>query len=206
MEKKKMKIWKKILIVIAVIILIYLLITLYKYIVLTKIYERNTESNKVPNRHYYSETEDTIMEFWYKDGLMKAHLERKEKVGDMIMWEDSNTGEKYVFWNEPERLYQEGGQVVANYASMFTESQSKIRLMMAAHPLLFIVPTKYDNKQCYYVTMFDIKEKIDKETGLTLLEGNSGIERTLKYTFNDVTDEDVEMPNLSEYEYIGSNN
>ena len=206
MEKKKMKIWKKILIVIAVIILIYLLITLYKYIVLTKIYERNTTSNEVPNRHYYSETEDTIMEFWYKDGLMKVHLERKENVGDMIMWEDSNTGEKYVFWNEPEKKYQEGGQVVANYASMFTESQSKIRLMMAAHPLLFIVPTKYDNKQCYYVTMFDIKEKIDKETGLTLLEGNSGIERTLKYTFNDVTDEDVEMPNLSEYEYIGSNN
>ena len=204
MEKKKMKIWKKILIVIAVIILIYLLITLYKYIVLTKIYERNMESKKITNSYYYSETEDTIMEFWYKDGLMKVHLERKGNVGDIIMWEDSNTGEKYVFWNEPEKKYQEGGQVVANYASMFTESQSKIRLMMAAHPLLFIVPTKYDNKQCYYVTMFDIKEKIDKETGLTLLEGNSGIERTLKYTFDDVTDEDVEMPNLSEYEYTST--
>ena len=201
MEKKKMKLWKKILIVIAVIILIYLLITLYKYIVLTKIYERNTESNEMQNRHYYSETEDQIMEFWYKDGLMKFHLERKGNIGDIIMWENSNTGEKYVFWNEPEKRYQEGGQVIANYASMFAERESKIRFMMAAYPLVFIAPTKYDGKQCYYVAMDDMKEKIDKETGLVLYESN-GMERTLNYTFNDVTDEDVQMPNLSEYEYI----
>ncbi len=202
MEKKKMKIWKKILIVIAVIILIYLLITLYKYIVLTKIYERNMESKKITNSYYYSETEDTIIEGWQKDGIKKMYAKLKGKIGDIEMWENSNTGEKYVFWNEPEKRYQEGGQVVMSFASMFTESEKNIRLMMAAHPLLFIIPSKYEDKQCYYITLFDIKEKIDKETGLTLLEGNSGIERTLKYTFNDVTDEDVEMPNLSEYEYI----
>ena len=204
MEKKKMKIWKKILIVIAVIILIYLLITLYKFSVLTKIYEKGKASNEIPNRYYYSETEDQIIKCWQKDGIKKMSAKRKEKIGDIEMWENSNTGEKYVFWNEPEKMYQEGGQVVIGIASMFSEGESKYRIMMAINPALVIYPKKYDDKQCYGIKMSTISEVVDKETGLVLYV-NNGSERTYSYTFNEVTDEDVQMPNLSEYKYIGSN-
>ncbi len=204
MEKKKMKIWKKILIVIAVIILIYLLVALYKYIVLTKIYEKGKASSEIPNRYYYSETKDSISEGWQKDGIKKMHLKAKEKIGDIEMWENSNTGEKYAFWNEPEKKYQEGGQVVIGFVSMFSESESKYRIMMAINPALVIYPKKYDDKQCYGIKMSTISEVVDKETGL-ILYVNNGMEGTYIYTFNEVTDEDVQMPNLSEYEYIGSN-
>ena len=201
MEKKKMKIWKKILIAITVVLAMYLIVTLYKYSVLTKIYERNIASNNISNRYYYSETDDTIIEFWQKDGLMKNHLKRKGNVGDIIMWEDSNTGEKYVFWNELEKIYQEGGQVIGQFGSMFMTDESKVRLMMAAHPLMFVFPKNYDGKQCYCIKLFSIAEVIDKETGLTLYDNNGG-DRNLRYTFNTVTDEDVARPDLSEYEYI----
>ena len=199
MKEKKIKIWKKVLIVIAIIFTVYLAITLYKYSVLTKMYERNTASNNMQNRYYYSETDDQITEFWQKDGLMKNHLKRKENIGDIIMWEDTNTGEKYIFWNEPKKIYQEGGQIVSNCASMFMCEESKIRLMMAAHPFLFIFPKNYNEKECYCITMSGNTEIIEKETGLTVYCNNNGEERTISYTFNNVTDEEAIRPDLNEY-------
>ncbi len=199
-EVKKLKVWKKISIIIAIIFAIYIIVTLYKYSVLTKIYERNMETRNITNRYYYSETDDQIDEFWQKDNLLKHHIKSKEKIGDMVTWEDTNTGEKYVFWNEPRKIYSEGGQVFIN-ETVFTESESKFRLMEAANPLMFVYPQKYEDKQCYHITMFEVTEIIEKETGI-LLYTNNGKNSTLHYSFNTVTDEDVAKPDVTEYELI----
>jgi len=45
---------------------------------------------------YYSETEETIMEYWRKDGIMKLNVRQINGVGDITFWEDTKTGEKQI--------------------------------------------------------------------------------------------------------------
>ena len=128
------------------------------------------------------------------------NVRQKQSTGNITMWENSNNGEKFVFWDEPQKIYKKGGQVIDNYPSMFKTSKKLDRFIMAMHPLMLIYTEKYDNKSCYHITMFGITEIIEKDTGLVLYDNNN-IERRQQYTFNTVTDEDVKLPNLEEYTF-----
>lgn len=197
-----MKLWKKILIIIGIILIVALAVILYRYSILTKILKRNEESNKRTNCYYYSETENTIMEYWRKDGIMKLHTKQTKGKGDIIFWEDTNTGEELIFWNAKEKLYSKGnGGMLKRLPTgmMFTEEDG-IRFLMAAYPMLHISSKKYDNKDCYFIEIDGHEEIIEKDRGLILKSTNGG-NRKISYEFDNVTDKDVKKPDITQYKW-----
>ena len=203
MEKKKMKAWKKILIFIAFLLIIYLITVIYKYIVLGKVILSTEKANKAKllNYYYYSEYDTQIYEHWQKDGIMKTNINRKEEVGSITMWENTNTGEKYMFINEPQNVYQEGGQVVPTILSSHELVDNRARISFALNPTVTVYPKKYDEKNCYQVNYSNYTEIFEKEHGFMVYDK----EHEAHYKFNTVTDEDVKMPNLEEYTYLEKN-
>lgn len=197
---KKMKLSKKILLLVLSIALIYVLTVIYKYSILTIIQKRNEESNNSNNRYYHSVTQDTIIEVYKKDGIMKVNLQAVQGDGDITLWKNENTGEEYVFWNDS-KIYSKnnGGIMGISPSSMMTAPDFLSRLMVAIHPMMFVGTQKYNGTYCYNLKFDDVYEIIEKETGHILYTNNGG-SRSIKYSFDTVTDEDVKLPDISEYE------
>ena len=203
MEKKKIKLWKKILILIVLILLILLVIVFYRYNILTTLQEKNYIYNEKSNCYYYSESDNTIMEYWKKDGIIKLNTRQLNGNGNITFWLNTNTNEEYIFWNEPEKYYSEEEGVTLKrlpQGMMFAED-AKVRLMMAVYPGLYIGSQKYEGKDCYKIKIGEQEEFIEKETGLVLYSSN-GENRKITYSFDCVTNEDIKMPDINEYKLI----
>lgn len=171
---------------------VLLLMIFIRYSILTKIQERNEESNRQANCYYYSETDKTIMEYWRKDGIMKLNVKQVNGVGNITFWKDTNTQEELTFWNEPIKIYtKETNGMIERLPNgmMFTE-QKNIRLMMAINPTLWIGVKKYDQKECYYLKIGEQEEIIEKSTGL-ILSSRNGNGRKINDHFDKVTDLEV---------------
>jgi len=203
---KKMKMWKKILIVVFVLFAIYAISVGYKFIILNKIAEKNKESNNIENYYYYSIANDTLMEYFKKDGIIKMNIRQARGNGDITFWKNSNTGEQLIFWNEA-KLYDkaEGGILESTPASMFASSDFATNIMMALHPFVFVGTQKYNDIECYNIKFNTVYEVIGKDTGLLLYSNEENSMRNIQYKFNTVIDDDVAKPNISEYT-LNSNN
>lgn len=197
---RKMKLSKKILLIILGIVLIYILTVAYKYTILTIIQKRNEISNNSENRYYHSLTETTIMEVYKKDGIIKVNLQTVQGEGNITFWKNENTSEEYIFWNDS-KIYSKnnGGILTVSPGSMMTAPDVVSRLIVAIHPMMFIGTQKYNGIYCYNLKFNDVYEIIEKETGQILYTNNGG-SRNIKYSFDTVTDEDVKMPDILEYE------
>ncbi len=82
---------------------------------------------------------------------------------------------------------------------MTTSYDNLSKFMLAINPTVYIGSLDYDNKECYYIKIGEQKELIEKETGLLLNTKSDSDERKLTYSFESVTDEDVEKPDISQY-------
>ena len=71
---KKMKIWKKLALIVIVLLAIYAISVVYKLSILNKIAEKNEESKNIENYYYYSIANDTLMEYFKKDGIIKMNM------------------------------------------------------------------------------------------------------------------------------------
>ncbi len=104
MEKKKMKLWKKFLLVFIIILLVLAVVVLWRFSILTKINEKYYLNNNKSNLYYYSKTDTTIMEFYKKDGIIKENIKQANGNGDITIWKNYNTGESLIFYNST-KLY-----------------------------------------------------------------------------------------------------
>jgi len=205
MEKKKMKLWKKVLIVIGILLLVALLLVLYRYSIITKIQQRYEETNNKPNYYFYSETENMISKVWKKDGIFKMDAIRVGGEGHLTFWKNTNTGEELVFWNAPEKLYSiSSGGIFENlpYSTLNGFDEPKIKFLIAINPIWHIGTKEYKDKECYYLKIDSTEEYIEKETGILLQNSLNGMIRHLTYEFDIVTDKDVQKPDVSEYKLI----
>lgn len=197
---KKMKVWKKLLLIVLVLFIIYLGSVVYKLSILTQISKKYKISDNNNNYYYYSISNDTLMEYFKKDGIIKMHLRQSRGNGDITFWKDSNTGEQLIFWNEA-KLYDkaEGGIIESAPFSAFDSTDFSSRIMIAAHPFMFIGIQNYNNIPCYNIRFDAVYEFIGKDTGLLLYSNDNNNMRNIQYKFNTVTDEDVAKPDLSQY-------
>ena len=157
------------------------------------------------NWHYYSQTEDTMMNVYRKGTIWKMNTRQKNGDGNLTFWKDESTGESLVFYENPEKKYAEAesGFISNLQSSSFTTNDNSTMVLMAATPMLWLGTDEYDNMNCYVVEIDGQKEYIDKDTGLLLaiFQDNKQI-RSVEYEFGEVTDEDVAKPDLSQYEYM----
>ena len=194
---------KKILGIILMILIVLIVIILFRYNIITTVQRKNKESNEKANCYYYSETEETIMEYWRKDGIMKLNVKQINGIGNITFWENTKTGEELVFWNAPEKIYAKGngGMVKTLPNGMMFTDEERIKFLMAANPMLHIGSKKYNDKDCYYFKIEEQEEIIEKDTGLILYSSNVS-HRKLSYSFDKVTDKDVEKLNIEEYRFV----
>lgn len=204
MEKRKMKLWKKVLIAILIIFIILVILAIWRYNILTDIYEKNNEKFSTSNYYYYSETDDTIMESWKKDQITKVNLKQVNGEGDVTIWKNESTGEEYVFYNKQKIYTESQGAVLGITPAGFSlEPDANNRILIAINPIVYIGTKEYDNKECYYVKIDEQEEYIEKETGLIIHSTSEIGERNITYRFNDITDEEIEMPDIKQYEHSG---
>lgn len=202
MEKKKMKIWKKVLIIIGILLLVAIALVLYRYSIITKIQQRYDETNSKPNYYFFAETENMISKVWKKDGVYKMDAIRVGGEGHLTFWKDTNTGEELVFWNTPEKLYSVSNGGIFDDLPASTLSgldEPEIKFLIAINPIWYIGTKEYKDKECYYLKIDSTEEYIEKDTGILLHDSLNGNNTQLTYEFDVVTDKDVEKPDLSEY-------
>lgn len=204
MEKRKMKLWKKVLIAILIIFIILVILAIWRYNILTDIYEKNNEKFSTSNYYYYSKTDDTIMESWKKDQITKVNLKQVNGEGDVTIWKNESTREEYVFYNKQKIYTESQGAVLGITPAGFSlEPDANNRILIAINPIVYIGTKEYDNKECYYVKIDEQEEYIEKETGLIIHSTSEIGERNITYRFNDITDEEIEMPDINQYEHSG---
>lgn len=172
----------------------------FRYYILINIGKENNANLNKTNYYYSSESNSTIMQCWKKDGIIKFNMKQKNREGDITFWSDNNTGEGYVFYNI-EKIYSEnkGGILYARPSSLTTSYDNLNKFMLAINPTVYIGSLDYNNKKCYYIKIGEQKELIEKETGLLLNTKSDTDERKLTYSFDSVTDEDVQKPDISQY-------
>ena len=197
---KKMKIWKKLILIVLAIFAIYAISVVYKLSILNKIAEKVEESKNIENYYYYSIANDTLMEYFKKDGIIKMNMKQARGNASITFWGDSNTGEQLIFFNETKQYDKAEGGMLDNFpTSMFVSPDTTSNIMLAIHPLVFIGTQKYNDIECYNIRFNTVYEVIRKDKGLLLYSNEENNMRNIQYKFNTVTDDDVAKPNLSEY-------
>ena len=196
---------KKFIFLVFAFILIIGLIIGFRWRILYNIQENYDKVSLKDNWHYYSDSDSTIMNVYRKGTVWKMNTRQKNGEGNLTFWKDTSTKEAYVFYENPIKKYtiDKGGMISDLQTTSLDTNDEKIRLFMAAAPMIWIGTSKYDGIDCYTIKSEGHEEYIDKETGLLLaiFQNNKQI-RSIEYDFGEVTEEDVAKPDLSQYEYM----
>lgn len=219
---KRLKLWKQIAIIIITILMILFGIVLYRYSILTKIYKLHSKRNEITNIYYQAEDSDKVTEFWKNGNIIKQKEEFKNERTGGTFWRDTSIDEGFLIL-EDLKVYVKTpkGEPRESLPWGFVCEWNTFvkRLEIAINPAVNITCKKYNDKDCYYLrfngsNFLDNTEEIyEIDTGLLLFESghvqyNSAdnlekfVNHEVKYEYkiNEVLDEDVEKPNLSEYE------
>ena len=212
MEKKNMKIWKKILIIILIILVVYFSTVFIKYSILTKISVNYEKYREADNFYYYSENEMNIINYWQKDSIKKLNIKHVDSDRDLTFWKDENTGEELLFVEFDKTYSKTQSAMYVNLVSsqLVTLKEEKlIRFAISLNPTLFVFSDRYEDVECYTIKYLGNginTDKVDKQTGLLLYSEAGDFKPTSrKYKFDSVTDEDIKKPDISKYELIENN-
>lgn len=196
---------KRFIFLVFAILLVIILIIGIRWRILYNMKESYSKTTTKDNWHYYSDSEDTLMNVYRKGTVWKMNMRQKNGEGNLTFWRDTSTGEAYVFFENPIKKYKEdeGAFIPDLQPSSLDTNDNSTRILMAATPIIWIGTGKYDGIDCYTIEAEGHEEYIDKETGLLLavFQDNKQI-RSVEHEFGGVTDEDVAKPDLSQYEYM----
>jgi len=205
MEKKKMKLWKKILLVVLALLVVFAILTLRKYIIITKLINASKDYANKTNFmvNTYSLTNDSVVltKSYYKD---KNLFSETQTFSHNILEERKITAynkdnEKIVIIQAGENkvLLSNGdvAPVYVNTISEFDDIKFKIPLAFTAK----IKKEECNNKECYLIELSkDYKIWVEKESGIIIREMDIGYITNRTYTFDIVKDEDIVKPDISD--------
>ena len=209
MEKKKMKLWPKIVLgVLAVVIVLLTIIVMVNNSIINKIVTKQKEN---VNRQNYSYTvqsnssENTMTKIYYKDGTRIYVIQNNDRSA--IMWSDSNTKEMIAMVPNTLKATIEkyDGYDLASIPYLLDEAMSRILKFSS-----IITSDTVNGEECYKVSSLGQKLWFSKSTGMIVKEMNGTVVKDGKemsyvsefkdWKFNQLTDIDVTRPNLIGYE------
>lgn len=209
MEKKKMKLWPKIVLgVLAVVIVLLTIILMVNNSIINKIVAKQKEN---VNRQNYSYTvqsnssENTMTKIYYKDGTRIYVIQNNDRSA--IMWSDSNTKEMIAMVPNTLKATIEkyDGYDLASIPYLLDEAMSRILKFSS-----IITSDTVNGEECYKVSSLGQKLWFSKSTGMIVKEMNgtvvkdgeemSYVSEFKDWKFNQLTDIDVTRPNLIGYE------
>lgn len=209
---------KKVLIVILIILSFIIAVKTREIIILNKINSSIIDFKNQENR-YYSVIENInnktkIEKEKYLTKNIEKHVLRNDTIGEYCELKNFQNGEFYnynlrykiryisntKFKDENNLMYLP--KIISDICDL---NNKKFSELFKIH---YIMPTTYENKPCYKIsTNFEIVI-IDKETYLPVYssiktvnsgEGDNSTEYIYKFEVNTVTDEDVALPDFSDY-------
>ena len=194
---------KKIILAVLIIVVILVLLFMWRLITLNNIKKLNEESIKISNIHYVREGNDSLVEVWKKDNIVKQNMNNISGSVNLTLWKNFENDEEYTLYNNEKKYSSIGTEIISNelQANHIYLLDYNNTIILALNPMVKIRTKEYDNKSCWYLKNGQEEVYIDKETGIVLYNKNEqlGREIKLKYSINTVTDEDVAKPDLSDY-------
>lgn len=209
MEKKKMKLWPKIVLgVLAVVIVLLTIILMVNNSIINKIVAKQKENVNKQNYSYTvqsNSSENTMTKIYYKDGTRIYVIQNNDRSA--IMWSDSNTKEMIAMVPNTLKATIEkyDGYDLASIPYLLDEAMSRILKFSS-----IITSDTVNGEECYKVSSLGQKLWFSKSTGMIVKEMNGTVVKDGKemsyvsefkdWKFNQLTDIDVTRPNLIGYE------
>lgn len=218
MENKDKKIGKKILKVILWVMIIFIIMFIINvarnFSILGKVLEKE-KAYVSSNNLYYEITNNSdrnYSKFYKKDGVeMYDMIINKNRI---ISWRNTNTNEGLrVFPNSKIAIKAESNEMLGFSTPLLVYTLDEIdayKYYISVSSIIY--SEKVDNKECYVIMRdFNNKTWIDKETGVVVKRQsgtvqNANNEKSPLITYyknwkiNELTDEDVAKPDISDYE------
>ena len=209
MEKKKMKLWPKIVLgVLAVVIVLLTIIVMVNNSIINKIVAKQKEN---VNRQNYSYTvqsnssENTMTKIYYKDGTRIYVIQNNDRSA--IMWNNSNTKEMItIVPNLLKATVQKYDSDDSTSIPYLLDASMSRALKLSS----IITSDTVNGEECYKVSSLGQKLWFSKSTGMIVKEMNGTVVKDGKemgyvsefkdWKFNQLTDIDVTRPNLIGYE------
>ena len=209
MEKKKMKLWLKIVLgVLAVVIVLLTIIVMVNNSIINKIVAKQKEN---VNRQNYSYTvqsnssENTMTKIYYKDGTRIYVIKNNDRSA--IIWNNSNTKEMItIVPNLLKATVQKYDSDDSTSIPYLLDASMSRALKLSS----IITSDTVNGEECYKVSSIGQKLWFSKSTGMIVKEMNgTGVKdgKEIGYVsefkdwkFNQLTDIDVTRPNLIGYE------
>ena len=183
MEKKKMKLWPKIVLgVLAVVIVLLTIIVMVNNSIINKIVAKQKEN---VNRQNYSYTvqsnssENTMTKIYYKDGTRIYVIQNNDRSA--IMWSDSNTKEMIAMVPNTLKATIEkyDGYDLASIPYLLDEAMSRILKFSS-----IITSDTVNGEECYKVSSLGQKLWFSKSTGMIVKEMNGTVVKDGKEKFD----------------------
>lgn len=205
MENKKMKLWKKLLLVVLALLVVFAIFTLRKYIIITNLI--NTSKDYISKTNFmvdtYVLTNDSVVltKSYCKDGNL---FSTTETLGHNIIEERKITA--YSKGDEKIVIIQSGDDKVllsnGNVAPINVNTISEFDDIKLRIPLAFtskITKQNCNGKECYLIELSkDYKIWVEKETGIIIREMDIEYITNRTYTFDVVKDENIIKPDTSD--------
>ena len=205
MEKKKMKLWKKIFLVILALLVVFSILTLRKYIIITNLINISKDyvgkTNFIVDTYSLSNDSVSLTKTYHKDGDVFSIT---QTFSHKILNERKTTA--YNKDNEKIVIIQSGEDKVAllngNIAPVSVNTINEFDDIKFKIPFAFtskITTEECNNKECYLIELSkDYKIWVEKETGIIVRVMDIGYITNRYYTFDVVTDEDILKPDISD--------
>ena len=220
MKLKKLKIWQIIVIIVLIIILLFAVNVARKMFILSSIQQKIIERESTLSNCYVQKTftgEDidyTNIDIYYKDGNQKIIT---NLVGGNSIIQFVYPTEEKIFMNiGEERIYSTNKS--STKVPMLESAVNEVTLKDGLK--LSIGTEEVEGKECYVIkgkisgwayenNVKDLITYVEKDTGITVkrvevLEDGKERVTLIKTIFNEVTDEDMQEPNMEEYQTNGN--
>ena len=209
MEKKKTRLWPKIILgVFAIVIILSIIVVMLNNNIVNKIVAKQRENVNEKNYSYTvqsNSTENTVTKVYYKDGTRIYVIQNNDKSA--IMWNNSNTKEMItIVPNLLKATVQKYDSDDSTSIPYLLDASMSRALKLSS----IITSDTVNGEECYKVSSIGQKLWFSKSTGMIVKEMNGTVVKDGKemgyvsefkdWKFNQLTDIDVTRPNLIGYE------
>ena len=208
MEKKKMKLWKKILLVVLAIFILYSIYIIRNFIIISNIVnvskEYATKTNYIANLYSIQGNSVNVSKSYNKDGKYLSLIQTK--VNDinnsikLTVYKSDNEGLAIIESGDSKTAILNNNVIGGIYLNTFSNLYDGDILQKLFFSAITRISTEEcNNIECYHIEISSgWKVWIDKENGTIVREINGGFVTERRYEFDVVKDEDIVKPDISD--------
>lgn len=201
--------------------MLFVLMKLYHFVIVKNMFDAIDEFRNEENRVYFvntvmSENVVSRREILLKQDVMK-YINRKSDLEVKYEWKNFENDKEYFFDMNNRKVYTNDKIFLnkdflinmPNYIGYGYEVENKL---FKVFDINHILPTKYNNELCYKIITKNEIIIIDRNTYLPIYsstkmadsadKSKTKLEKTYEFKVGEVTDEDVALPDLSEYTIV----